>query len=130
MKMTDEWTVKAGWELDIDDDDIDALYDIFEDAGIEQYFSEDVVALARSPKGKVIGGITEGGGEELSIAVDDGWRHVGVGLSMMEAFLNQGGGGYMVAGTTDGLDFLISLKYRLSEEHKEMLDIPCWEQAE
>lgn len=125
-----DYTVETDlWDLE--DDDLDELREVFEEAGILRYFSTSVAALAREKNKRkaIIGGVTQIG-DELAIAVDPGWQGSGVGFAMIKALADEGGGGFMVAGTEEGLEFLHSLYWRLTEEEREQFDVPCWDGLE
>jgi GNAT superfamily N-acetyltransferase len=128
--MPAEWTVKARvYGIELEDDEYDALEEIYQDGDIGQYYSEDVVAVARDNDGDIIGGITESG-DELTIGVDEGWQGHGIGTAMIKALLAEGGGGFMVAGTDAGSEFLWGLYDQLTEAEREELDVPSWADRE
>jgi len=126
--MSDDYTITVQiYGLDLEDDDLDGLSDIYEEGNIVQHFSETVVVVARNEHGAVIGGVTESGGDELAIGVDEEWQDQGIGTAMVKAFLKAGGVGYMVAGTEAGSSFLMSLPNKLGGFPEE-LDVPCWKE--
>lgn len=124
--MDDVTITVQTYGLALDLDDLDGLNDIYEEGDISQYFSETVVVVARNEHGAIIGGLTESGGDELAIGVDEEWQGSGIGTAMIKKFLEAGGGGFMVAGTEAGSEFLMSLFGKLGDL-AENLDVPCWE---
>ena len=125
--MSEEWALEVRtYGLELDDDELDWLEGIYEDEGIPQHFSDTVLVLARDEDGDIIGGLTESGGDELTIGIDEGWQGHGIGTAMVKALIAEGGGGFMVAGTDAGSEFLYGLYQQLTEEEREELDVPSW----
>lgn len=131
--MADEWTIEAGRygsSLDVDEDELEELKEIYDEGDISQYFSEDVIVLARDKDGYIIGGITESGGDELTIGIAEDWQGHGIATAMIKEFLKAGGSGFMVAGTDAGSEFLHGLYEKLTPDEREMLDVPGWADLE
>jgi len=120
------YTIEAvTYGVDLTEDEYETLEFLFDDVDCWHWFSEDVVVIARDDEGTIIGGITESGGDGLTIAVASDSQNSGIGTAMVKAFLEAGGCGYMVAGTEAGSSFLFSLPNRLGYFPEE-LDVPCW----
>ena len=129
--MAAEWTIEARtYGIDLTGDEYDELWEIYDARDIAQYFTEEVVAVARDSDGDIIGGITESGVDELTIGVNEGWQGYGIGTAMIKALIAEGGGGFMVAGTDAGSEFLWGLYEQLTEAEREELDVPSWESRE
>jgi GNAT superfamily N-acetyltransferase len=114
--------------LSLSPDETDELWNVFNDAGIVNYFHEErILAVARDSDGDVIGGVTADASEEIALAVQPDWQGSGIGGAMITQLVAQGGGGYMVAGTQAGAGFIRSLPGRFGG-FPQQIDAPSWQQ--
>lgn len=110
---------------DAEEEQVDVL---FEDGGISQHRGETLAIAIED--GEVVGALTEYNGDEWSVAVDSGCQGVGVATRLVQAVIAQGGSGFMVAGTDDGVSWLHGLYWKLTEDERESLEVPSWEGIE
>lgn len=109
--------------IELTKDQLDECWEVFNDAGIVQYFYEHIVGIAWED-GEPVAVLC--GYDELSIAVHPDHQGQGLGTVLMAAFLEAGGDGYMVAGTEAGSCFLRELPMKLGGFPEE-LEVPSWE---
>ena len=119
----------SSYHLETTEDDESRVDTLFEDAGIPQHRYGTTLAVVLED-GQPIGALTESGSGEWSVAVDDGFRGSGLATQMIQAVLADGGTGFLVAGSEDGAGFIYTLYFRLSEDERESLEVPSWDDLE
>lgn len=111
-----------GLELELTPEEMDDCWEVFHDAGISEFFYEEIVGIV------VVDDVIVGvlcGVEELSIAIHPDHQGMGYGTVLLAAFLEVGGTGFMVAGTEKGSSFLHEFPSKLGGFPEE-LDVPSW----
>tara|TARA_B100000745_G_scaffold299880_1_gene251876 strand:- start:4027 stop:4428 length:402 start_codon:yes stop_codon:yes gene_type:complete len=107
----------------------DEVSQLFWDCGIPEYEGPEVLVVVWDEHGDIIAAMTSCAGD-WAVAVHPSRQQEGLARKMVEAALQAGESGYMVAASEEGLYFLHSLYYHLSDEQKESLEVPCWAELE